>query len=124
MRATFQVAVMASMLVVGLACSSVLDKEVARVTRATCSTGAPYLSSQTKSDTGRITAAWSCPAPTDWNSYLEALDSSLKGYQRKSSTADGATYSRHEPGDSYVLQLTLVQGAVPRLDGKLTVGPD
>lgn len=124
MRAGWRAAVVVLMSLVAIACSSVLDKEVARVSRTTCPSGGPFQSSRTRTDTGRITASWSCPAPSEWGAYLITLDAALTGYQRKASTKDSATYARHEPGDSYVLQLSLVHGTVSRLDGKLRVGPD
>jgi hypothetical protein len=124
MRIGLHLVVVAAVSASGLACSSVIDKEISQVSRITCPDGESLQVSRTTTESGRISASWSCAAPTDWLQYLTKLDTSLSRYQRRAGTADRATYSRHEPGDLYVLTLMRAPGVPARLDAKLVAGPD
>lgn len=124
MRVALHLMVVAVISVPGLACSSVMDKEVFQVSRTTCPDDGPSQTSRTRTETGRLSASWSCASPADWSQYLTKLDVSLSRYRRRVWTADGATYSRHEPGDIYVLTLTRASGSPVRLTAMLVAGPD
>jgi hypothetical protein len=57
--------VVAAVSLSGLACSLVIDKEISQVSRATCPDGEPLQASRSTTETGRISASWSCAAPAD-----------------------------------------------------------